>query len=174
MAGQAGGGFCSTWNILGNQPKAGNVPRGTKPTCPKSGVNPNWNTHPIKSNSRKKITGVFHHKPLPPLLVQPLCPPCASPSPSTASPLTAGQRRKRFPQPGLVLHSATTYPQSALPFNLDCHGQDSRHCQPKRRSWQNHHSHQPCCLPGDRRPQDPPCRLRPSGQRYLWTRLPAR
>ena len=65
-------------------------------------------------------------------------------------------------------------PQTAPPFTLECHGQDSRHCQPKGRSRQNHHCHQPRRLPRSRRPQGPSGRLRPPGQRLLRPRFAAR
>ena len=76
-----------------------------------------------------------------------------------------------FPQLGRVLHSASAYPQIPLPFTLKCHGQDSRHRQPKGRSWQNHHRHQSGRLPRTRGPQGPPGGLRSAGELLLRPRI---
>ena len=37
---------------------------------------------------------------------------------------------------------------SLFPFTLECHGQDSRHRQPKGRSWKNHYCDKSVCVPG--------------------------
>lgn len=56
-------GKCSTWNNFENQPKTGNVPRGTFRDNPKMGAIPNWQTSinpPLPPLLLPKITEVFH------------------------------------------------------------------------------------------------------------------
>jgi hypothetical protein len=60
---------------------------------------------------------------------------------------------KRFPTPSLLkpraLSTAGTcspqsnsVPETLASFTLDCHGKDTRRCEPKGRGWQNHDCHQ--------------------------------
>ena len=63
--------------------------------------------------------------------------------------------------------------RTAPAFTLDSHGEDSRHRQPKGRSRQNHHCHQPGCLPRSGGPQGPSGGLRPPGKRLLRPRFSA-
>ena len=160
--------LCSTWNILGMASHFRTVPRGTNPPGPFSEQSlsrtMSESGRPFQPPNSPDFPEVFHRSPF-------FAPPSPFPGPrpataypTTASPSFAACASGRFPQLCPVLHSATPYPVFLLAVTLDCHGKDSRRCQPKGRSWQNHHSNQPRRKPRSRRPQDPPRRLRSPGK----------
>ena len=137
---------CSTWNISGMTSQFGTVPRGTNWGQSPFGTIPIidqiGNKRPNNSESPQNPTqfpGLFHRLPF----FTPMCPfGCLGMQPLTPHPFPIDP----YPSPPDAFHSFVSFstaprptPVSLVPFSLDCHGKDSRRCQPKGRGWQNHH-----------------------------------
>ena len=151
----------------------GNVPRGTSPEDSRSSKGLKWNTSRKESNPALKSMKFSTEE-----QIYRSCPRRGMTSSKALPPHTFAPRTKAPPTGAFhrfAPFSTCQLPtfKSLSPFNLECHEQDSRHCQPKGWSWQNHYSYQSVCLPCPRGPQDPPCRLRSPSQRYIRHRIPA-
>ncbi len=159
----------------------GNVPRGTNAGKSRISTVPNLDTPAEQSSATAKITPLSKKfrkfSTAGPFLPVSLC---RSLPRREALPLLIFARFSPPPIPE-AFHRRVPFSTAELPtqkspcrFTLKGHGKDSRRCKSKRRSWQDHHCHQPRRMPRSRRPQGPPCRLRPPGQRLLRSRFSAR